>query len=108
MHNFSRKAFAGKTRICRHDGDQLSTLSHWFAAVALHKIGAVMIPATHMLTVKDLVYRIEASKIKALVCTTMDDVPANVKKALKEAGYEAKLAKPKQLVVKKILYKFLY
>lgn len=64
---------------------------YWFAAVALHKIGAVMIPATHMLTVKDLVYRIEASKIKALVCTTMDDVPANVKKALKEAGSEAKL-----------------
>lgn len=25
---------------------------YWFVAVALHKLGAVMIPATHMLTVK--------------------------------------------------------
>ena len=30
---------------------------YWFAAVALHKIGAVMIPATHMLTVSDFVDR---------------------------------------------------
>ena len=29
---------------------------YWFAAVALHKLGAVMIPATHMLTVSDFVY----------------------------------------------------
>ena len=43
---------------------------YWFAAVALHKIGAVMIPATHMLTVSDLAYRIDASKVKAIVCTT--------------------------------------
>ena len=36
---------------------------YWFAAIALHKLGAVMIPATHMLTVSDLVYRIEASRV---------------------------------------------
>ena len=40
---------------------------YWFAAVALHKLGAVMIPVTHMLTVSDLVYRIKASKAKAFV-----------------------------------------
>ena len=28
---------------------------YWFSAVALHKLGAVMIPATHMLTVNDLI-----------------------------------------------------
>ncbi|MBQ7677766.1 MAG: AMP-binding protein, partial [Lachnospiraceae bacterium] len=33
---------------------------YWFAAVALHKIGAVMVPATHMLTIKDYVYRLHA------------------------------------------------
>ena len=27
---------------------------YWFAAIALHKIGAVMIPATHMLTVVNI------------------------------------------------------
>lgn len=57
---------------------------YWFAAVALHKIGAVMIPATHMLTVSDYVYRIKASKVKAIICTTQNDVPATIKKALEE------------------------
>lgn len=37
---------------------------YWFAAVALHKLGAVMIPATHMLTVSDLVYRMKVSKAR--------------------------------------------
>ena len=64
---------------------------YWFAAVALHKIGAVMIPATHMLTVSDYVYRIKASKVKAIICTTQNDVPAAIKKALEETGSDAKL-----------------
>ena len=55
---------------------------YWFAAVALHKLGAVMIPATHMLTVDDFVYRINASGVKAIVCTAQDDVPLIIKQAL--------------------------
>lgn len=55
---------------------------YWFAAVALHKLGAVMIPATHMLTVDDFVYRINASGVKAIVCTAQDDVPSTIKQAL--------------------------
>ena len=64
---------------------------YWFAAVALHKIGAVMIPATHMLTVTDLVYRIKASKAKAFICTAQNEVPEKIRSALKEAGMSAKL-----------------
>ena len=64
---------------------------YWFAAVALHKLGAVMIPATHMLTVDDFVYRIKASKIKAVVCTAQDDAACNIKEALRKAGHSAKL-----------------
>ena len=37
---------------------------YWFCAVALHKIGAVLILATHLLTVKDIKYRVEAVDIK--------------------------------------------
>ena len=48
---------------------------YWFAAIALHKLGAVMIPATHMLTVDDLVYRLKASKVQAIVCTAQNEVP---------------------------------
>lgn len=64
---------------------------YWFAAVALHKLGAVMIPATHMLTVSDFVYRIKASKVKAIVCTSQNDVPDKISEALKQAKMSAKL-----------------
>ena len=57
---------------------------YWFAAVALHKLGAVMIPATHMLTVSDFVYRIKSSKAKAIVCTTQNEVPQKITAALKK------------------------
>jgi acetyl-CoA synthetase len=39
----------------------------WFAVIGLHKIGAVAIPATNLLTAKDIVYRCEAATIKAIV-----------------------------------------
>lgn len=64
---------------------------YWFAAIALHKLGAVMIPATHMLTESDLVYRIKTSNLKAIVCTWQDDVPKRIKSALAKAESNAKL-----------------
>ena len=42
---------------------------YWYVAPALHKLGAVIIPATHMLTVEDLVYRISTAHITAAVGT---------------------------------------
>ena len=39
----------------------------WISMVALHKIGAIAIPATHMLTTKDIVYRNNAAGIKAII-----------------------------------------
>jgi acetyl-CoA synthetase len=39
----------------------------WTAILGLHKIGAVAIPATHLLTVKDLVYRNNAADIRMIV-----------------------------------------
>lgn len=64
---------------------------YWFAAIALHKLGAVMIPATHMLTVSDFVYRIKAAGIRAVVSTPQDGVPERIKKALEQTGAKAKL-----------------
>lgn len=64
---------------------------YWFAAIALHKLGAIMIPATHMLTVSDFVYRIKAAGIRAVVSTPQDGVPERIKKALEQTGAEAKL-----------------
>ena len=39
----------------------------WITMVALHKIGAVAIPATHLLTDKDIIYRCHEADIKAIV-----------------------------------------
>ena len=64
---------------------------YWFAAVALHKLGAVMIPVTHMLTVSDLVYRMKASRPKAVVCTAQNKVPEKVREALAQSALTARL-----------------
>ena len=40
----------------------------WISMLALHKIGAVAIPATHMLTTKDIVYRNNRASVKAIIC----------------------------------------
>ena len=64
---------------------------YWFVAIALHKLGAVMIPATHMLTVSDFVYRIQTSKPKAIVCTTQNNVPEKIRTSLMETKETPKL-----------------
>ena len=58
---------------------------YWFAVTALHKLGITVIPATHMLTVSDFVYRIRMSKANAIVCTSQNDVPEKLLAAVKEA-----------------------
>lgn len=59
---------------------------YWFTAIALHKLGIVLVPVTHMLTVHDFVYRISSSKADAIICTPQDGVPEKIKEALKETG----------------------
>ena len=46
----------------------------WFAMVALHKLGAVAIPATNQLKEHDFEYRYNAAGVKAIVCTADGDV----------------------------------
>jgi len=41
---------------------------YWITAIALCKLGAVIIPATMQLTAKDIIYRVNAAKVKAVVC----------------------------------------
>ncbi len=54
---------------------------YWYVAPALHKLGAVMIPATHMLTVEDMIYRIETANITAAVCTLQSGAAEKLSKA---------------------------
>ncbi len=46
----------------------------WFTALALHKIGAVLVPATFMLREHDLEYRLTAASISTIVCTNAGTV----------------------------------
>ena len=64
---------------------------YWFTAIALHKLGITMIPATHMLTVSDFVYRIKASNVKAIICTPQDGVPESIQEALVQTNVPCKL-----------------
>jgi acetyl-CoA synthetase len=54
---------------------------YWFVAVALHKLGAILAPVTHMLTPEDIVYRVKAAGIRAAICTPEDDAPAHFAEA---------------------------
>ncbi len=53
----------------------------WFSLLALHKIGAVAIPATNLLTRKDFEYRFKTAGVDAIVCTADGDVSREVDKA---------------------------
>ena len=46
----------------------------WFSIVALHKLGAIAIPATDQLVAHDLEYRFNKAGVSAVVCTSMGDV----------------------------------
>ncbi|HHW30141.1 MAG TPA: AMP-binding protein [Clostridiaceae bacterium] len=50
----------------------------WFCILALHKIGAICIPATHLLTAKDIIYRCNAASIKMIVSVAEDEVIKHV------------------------------
>ena len=54
----------------------------WFCLLALHKLGAITIPATHQLTAKDIVYRNHAAGVKLIVTVNEPDVVAHVEEAL--------------------------
>ena len=53
----------------------------WPVLLALHKIGAIAIPATHLLTTKDIVYRCNASDIKGIICVDDRDLMHSVDEA---------------------------
>ncbi len=53
----------------------------WFAILALHKLGAVAIPATNLLQVHDLDYRFRAAGVSAIVCTADGELSAHVDEA---------------------------
>ena len=67
-------------------GDFIMTMlnrryEYWIIAVAAHKYGAVIIPATFLLTAKDIAYRTDNAKVKMLFCSNEDDIIKHVNEA---------------------------
>ena len=57
----------------------------WLVMLALHKLGAVVIPATHMLTKHDVVYRNTRASVKAIICVDDEYVTSQVEAAMPES-----------------------
>ena len=57
----------------------------WIVMLALHKLGAIVIPATHMLTKKDIVYRNTRASVKAIICVDDPYVTGQIKEAMPES-----------------------
>ncbi|MDD2216521.1 MAG: AMP-binding protein [Eubacteriales bacterium] len=57
----------------------------WFCLLALHKLGAICIPATHLLTGKDIVYRNNMANIKMIVSVAEDQVVDHIEESEKDS-----------------------
>ena len=63
----------------------------WITMLALHKLGAIAIPATNLLQEHDFDYRFKAASVSAIVCTADGDTAHQVELAADE--YENNLVK---------------
>ena len=57
----------------------------WVIMLALCKIGAIVIPATHMLTKKDIIYRNTRASVKAIICVDDAYVTGQIQLAMKDS-----------------------
>lgn len=56
----------------------------WFAILALHKLGAIAIPATNQLQKHDFTYRFDSAQVSAVVCTSTGNTAEQIELAAKE------------------------
>ena len=57
----------------------------WICLLALHKMGAIAIPATHMLTKHDIIYRNNAASVKAIICVGEEYVLREIEKSIPDS-----------------------
>ena len=81
--------FFAKHGICKGDHVMLTLKSRyefWYCILGLHKLGAIAVPATHMLKTRDIVYRIEKAGLKMIVCISDDGIPGQVNESHSHCG----------------------
>lgn len=64
-----------------------SRYEFWYTIIALHKLGAVGIPATYMLTAKDIKYRVEEADVKMIISVEDNDLMKCADNAHLECGH---------------------
>lgn len=57
----------------------------WLSMMALCKVGAIAIPATHMLTVHDIVYRNQSASVKYIICANDEYITEQITKAMPDS-----------------------
>ncbi|MCI9115401.1 MAG: AMP-binding protein [Acutalibacter sp.] len=63
----------------------------WFVITALHKMGAVVIPATNLLMEHDFDYRFKAAGVKAILCTADGQVAEEADRAAQSCGVDIRI-----------------
>jgi acetyl-CoA synthetase len=58
---------------------------YWFCTLALNKIGAITIPATHLLSTKDIIYRNNAADVKMIVSVAEPDVINHIEESVEKS-----------------------
>lgn len=87
MSRMSNKAANAFMRMGIKKGDRVMLILRqrvevWVSFLALHKIGAVCIPATFQLTPKDIIYRCDSANIKMICTVDQADVIENIKQSM--------------------------
>jgi len=90
MADLSRRAAAFFLSLGIGRGDPVMLIlkrrhEYWPCLLGLCRIAAVAIPATHLLTKKDIIYRNNAASVKAVVCVGEEKVLDNVDAAAPES-----------------------
>ena len=86
MRDYSNRAANVLQRAGIKKGDPVMLIlkrrwEYWPVLLALHKLGAIAIPATHLLTTKDIIYRCNAADIKAIICVDDQDLMQRIYEA---------------------------
>lgn len=86
MKEYSDRVAGFLKRVGIKKGDRVMLIlkrryEFWFALLGLHKVGATAVPATHLLTAQDIIYRNQAAEVKMIIAVNEPQVLAHVEEA---------------------------
>ncbi len=91
MKTLSDKASCAFRKLGIGKGDPVMLLmkrryQFWISIIALHKLGAVAVPTSHMVSAEDIRERCEAAKVKAIICVNSENICEKIKEAIAGSG----------------------